>query len=101
MDLAEAHLAALDLTMRTPGIHAINVGTGRGYSVLEMVAAFKEASGREIPYRIVPRRPGDIATSLADPSLAARQLDWRAGRTLQDMCIDAWAWQARANDNAG
>ncbi len=95
MDLAEAHLAALDLTTKGTGVHAINVGTGQGYSVLEMVAAFKRASNRDIPFTIAPRRPGDVATSLANPDLAAELLNWRAKRGLDQMCADAWAWQSR------
>ena len=72
----------------------VNLGTGRGYSVLEMVKALERASGRAIPYRIAPRRPGDIAECWADPSLAQRLLGWRARRTLDDMCADAWRWQS-------
>lgn len=94
VDLALAHLAALDLTGRETGVQAINVGTGRGYSVLEMVRAFEAASGRPVPYQITPRRPGDIATSLADPSLSAARLGWTAERDLDAMCHDAWAWQS-------
>lgn len=97
MDLAEAHLAALYLTGEKSGVQAINVGTGRGYSVLEMIRAFKAASGRDIPYVLTDRRPGDIATSLADPSRAADMLNWRATRGLDDMCQDAWAWQRGRN----
>lgn len=97
MDLAEAHLAALALTGDTPGVQPINVGTGQGYSVLEMIRAFETASGREIPYVITDRRPGDIAASLADPSRAAERLGWRATRSLEDMCRDAWAWQRGRN----
>lgn len=97
VDLAAAHLAALGLTGEGPGVHAINVGTGQGYSVLEMVRAFERASGRRIPYVITDRRPGDIATSLADPSRAAERMNWRAERGLQDMCDDAWAWQQGRN----
>jgi len=99
MDLAAAHLAALGLTARGAGVHAINVGTGRGYSVLEMVAAFKRASNREIPYRIAPRRPGDVAVSLADPGLAAERLNWRAVHGLDEMCAHAWAWQTGRSDS--
>ena len=97
MDLAEAHLAALDLTGRATGAEAINVGTGRGYSVLEMIRAFEAASGCRVPYRIAPRRAGDIATSLADPSRAAERLNWRATRDLDAMCRDAWAWRRASN----
>ncbi len=97
VDLAEAHLAALTLTGASPGVHAINVGTGTGYSVLDMIRAFEAASGKEVPYEITARRPGDIATSLADPARAADQLNWRATRSLDDMCRDAWAWQRGRN----
>lgn len=97
VDLAAAHLAALDLTGKGPGVHAINVGTGQGYSVLEMIRAFERASERKIPFVITDRRPGDIATSLADPSRAADRMGWRAERGLQDMCNDAWAWQQGRN----
>lgn len=102
VDLALAHLAALDLTGRETGVQAINVGTGRGYSVLEMVRAFETASGRPVPYQITARRPGDIATSLADPALAAEQLNWTAERDLDAMCRDVWAWQSYlATRNSG
>ena len=97
VDLAEAHLAALALTGTGAGVHAINVGTGQGYSVLEMIRAFEAASGKEIPFVITGRRPGDIAASLADPSLAAERLDWCATRGLDEMCRDAWAWQRGRN----
>lgn len=94
LDLAAAHLAALELIMRETGVEAINIGTGQGYSVLDMVRAFEAASGKEIPYVITDRRPGDVATLLADPSRAAERLGWRAERDLSDMCTDAWNWQA-------
>jgi UDP-glucose 4-epimerase len=94
VDLAEAHLAALDLTLKGPGTETINVGTGRGYSVLDMVRAFEAASGKSVPYRIVPRRPGDVAIYLADPARAAKRLGWSAQRDLDAMCRDAWAWQS-------
>lgn len=97
MDLAAAHLSALALTGEGPGVHAVNVGTGRGYSVLEMIQAFEDASGRKIPYKITERRPGDIAVSLADPSRAAHRMGWRAERDLRAMCNDAWAWQRKRN----
>ena len=97
MDLAEAHLAALALTGTGTGAEAINVGTGQGYSVLDMVRSFEAACGKEIPYVITDRRPGDIATSLADPTLAENRMGWRASRTLDDMCRDAWAWQRGRN----
>ena len=97
MDLAAAHLAALDLTGQGTGVEAINVGTGQGYSVMEMLRAFEAASGREIPHVITDRRPGDIATSLADPSKAKAQMGWEATRGLDEMCETAWAWQRGRN----
>ena len=97
MDLAAAQLAALDLTARESGVQPINVGTGQGYSVLEMIRAIAAASNCEIPFVITDRRPGDIATSLADPTRAADRIGWRAERGLDDMCRDAWAWQRGRN----
>ncbi len=93
VDLARAHVAALAALPRLPGATCVNLGTGRGHSVLEVVAAFERASGRPIPYRIEPRRPGDVAESYTDPSLAQRLLGWRAEHGLDDMCRDAWRWQ--------
>ncbi len=93
-DLARGHLAALRALPGLEGARAVNLGTGRGYSVLEVVAAAAEASGREIPYEIADRRPGDIAECYADPSLAARLLSWRATRGIEEMARDAWRWQA-------
>ena len=72
-----------------------NLGTGRGYSVLEMIRAFEKASGKEVPYIIAPRRQGDIAQCYADPSLAARELGWQAERDLDAMCADTWNWQSK------
>lgn len=100
MDLAEGHVAALGkigttaapLPPTAPMV--LNLGAGRGCSVLEIVRAFEEASGQKIPCRIAERRPGDIAASYADPSLAQRLLGWKARRTLSDMCVDAWRWQS-------
>jgi UDP-glucose 4-epimerase len=94
MDLAEGHRAALDWALRDPHeILTANLGTGQGCSVLELVRAFKRASGQEIPYRIVARRTGDVAANWSDPSLAAERLGWTARRSLEDMCRDAWNWQ--------
>ena len=76
----------------------MNLGTGRGNSVLEVVHAFEKASGRKVPYRIAPRRPGDVAQCYADPSLAKELLGWQARRTLDEMCVDTWRWQS-ANPN--
>jgi UDP-glucose 4-epimerase len=94
VDLARGHLAALDRVAATSGAFTVNLGTGTGYSVLEMVRAFERASGRAVPYRIVERRPGDIAACWADPSGAARLLGWRAELGLDRMCADAWRWQS-------
>jgi len=93
VDLAEGHLAALRALDSAKGFTPYNLGTGRGYSVLEAVAAAERASGRRVPYKVVARRPGDVATCYADPSLAARALGWRATRDLDAMCRDAWRWQ--------
>lgn len=93
MDLAEGHVAALDYLGREGGLLTVNLGTGRAYSVLEMARAFAAASGREIPYRIEPRRAGDIAECWADSALAKRLLGWQAKRGLEQMCADAWRWQ--------
>lgn len=95
VDLAQGHLAALDRLAAAPGVVAYNLGTGRGHTVLEVVAAFSRASGRPIPYEIVARRPGDVAMSYADPSKARAELRWSATRTLDDMCADAWRWQSQ------
>lgn len=93
MDLALGHLAALDYLARENGLVTVNLGTGRGYSVLEMVKAYENACGKPVPYRIVGRRAGDVAQSFADPSEAARLLGWKASLGLEDMCRDAWRWQ--------
>ena len=92
MDLAEGHLAALE-HIDSYGVEAINLGTGVGYSVLDMVKAFEKASGRPVPYKIAPRRPGDIASCYASPEKAAKELNWRAKRNLEDMCRDLWNFQ--------
>jgi UDP-glucose 4-epimerase len=95
LDLADGHLAALAAIVERPGCHAWNLGTGRGSSVLDVISAFSRASGREIPYTVAPRRPGDVAASYADPALANRELGWRAGRSLDAMCADTWRWQSQ------
>jgi UDP-glucose 4-epimerase len=94
VDLAEGHVAALARLFDRPGSLTVNLGTGRGYSVLEVVRAYAAASGREVPYRIVPRRPGDVAACYADPALAAQLLGWHAQRDLDRMCADSWRWQS-------
>jgi UDP-glucose 4-epimerase len=96
MDLAAGHVKALQRLAQAPGeLLTVNLGTGRGYSVLEAVRAFEQASGRQVPYRIVDRRPGDIGACYADPSLAERLLGWKAARGLNEMCRDAWHWQSQ------
>jgi len=94
MDLAEGHVRALDKLVQDCGLVTYNLGTGRGYSVLEMIAAFEKACGRKIPYRITGRRPGDIAECFADPSMAQRELGWQAERGIEQMCADTWRWQS-------
>lgn len=94
VDLAEGHVAALDYLDKQEGLLTVNLGTGQGYSVLEMVRAFEKASGRTIPYQIGPRRPGDIAQCWADPDLAHRLLGWKTKRGLEQMCADSWRWQS-------
>ncbi len=93
MDLAEGHLNALAHLSDTPGVLVCNLGTGRGYSVLEMVSAFAAAAGRPVPCQIGPRRPGDVAACWADPTLARTLLRWEARRGLAEMCADTWRWQ--------
>lgn len=94
VDLAWGHLKALEKVMATTGIEAYNLGTGRGYSVLEMVTAFERVTGKHIPYRITDRRPGDIGICYADASKAERELGWIAEKGIEEMCIDAWRWQS-------
>ena len=98
VDLSIGHLRALEKLASGPGLVTYNLGTGRGYSVLEVVEAFEEASGQKIPYRITDRRPGDIAECYADPSKAEKELGWKAERDIHDMCRDAWNWQSRNPD---
>ena len=105
VDLAKGHIAALRLqgsrqqeNKGYPGVLTYNLGTGRGFSVLEMGRAFEKASGRKIPYRIAGRRPGDIAICYADPHLANEELGWRAERGIEEMCADAWRWQSTNPD---
>jgi UDP-glucose 4-epimerase len=93
VDLARGHLAALEALSKCAGVLTVNLGTGRGYSVLEMVRAFEVASGKRVPYRIVARRPGDVAQCYADPSLAEKVLGWRAELGIEAMCADTWRWQ--------
>jgi len=99
VDLAKGHLKALEKVMKTEGVEAYNLGTGVGYSVLDVVKNFEKATGQHIPYVIVGRRPGDVAECYADPSKAERELGWKAEKTLEDMCRDSWNWQK--NNPAG
>jgi len=92
-DLAIGHLKALEKLKEKPGVLIYNLGTGKGYSVLEMVKNFEKVSGRTIKYKILPRRPGDIAICFADPSKAKQELGWEATRDIDEMCEDAWRWQ--------
>ncbi len=101
VDLARGHLAALDRLGGLAGCVPVNLGTGRGYSVLEMVAAAERASGRPVPYRVVPRRPGDVALCYADPARARELLGWHAERDLDRMCADHWRWQSANPDGYG
>jgi UDP-glucose 4-epimerase len=93
-DLADGHVAALRRLLDQPGSLTVNLGTGRGYSVLDVVKAYAAASGRKVPYRVVPRRPGDVAACWADPTRAAQLLGWRARHDLDRMCADSWRWQS-------
>jgi UDP-glucose 4-epimerase len=97
-DLADGHLRALEVLQTLTGAHVWNLGTGQGYSVLDMVSAFEAASGMPVPYRVVSRRPGDIATCYADPAKAERELGWKARRGLDEMMRDAWHWQSMNPD---
>ncbi|MHB8092033.1 MAG: UDP-glucose 4-epimerase GalE [Syntrophales bacterium] len=94
VDLARGHLKALEALTAQPRLLTVNLGTGKGYSVLEMVRAFEKSSGREVPYEIVARRPGDVAKCYADPSLAKSLLGWEAQFDLERMCSDSWRWQS-------
>jgi UDP-glucose 4-epimerase len=98
VDLARGHLAALEKVKQSSGIDIYNLGTGRGYSVLEMVAAFEKITGRKIPYIFKDRRPGDAAVCYADPSKAKQELNWVAEFGIEEMCLDAWRWQVNNPD---
>ena len=94
VDLAKGHVAAVKYTTENKGCEVFNLGTGTGYSVLDMVNTFREVNQVELPYVIAPRRPGDIATCYADPAKSAEKLGWKAEKTLADMCRDSWRWQS-------
>ena len=95
VDLAKGHVAAVDYVCKHTGCEVFNLGTGTGYSVLDMVKTFREVNQVALPYRIVDRRPGDIGTCYADPAKSAEMLGWKAEKTLADMCRDAWNWQSK------
>ena len=95
VDLARGHVAAIDYMRQHRGESVFNLGTGTGYSVLDMVKAFEKACGRTIPYQLVDRRPGDVATVYASPDKSAELLGWKAQYSLEDMCRDTWAWQSK------
>jgi UDP-glucose 4-epimerase len=94
-DLAVGHIHAVKKLEDRPGIVTYNLGTGRGYSVMEMIRAFEKASGKKVPFKITGRRPGDIASCYADPSLALKELGWKASLDIEDMCRDTWRWQSQ------
>ena len=94
MDLALGHVKAIEKLQKKDGVSIYNLGTGKGYSVLDIVKAFEKACGKKIPYEIKDRRPGDIATCYADPAKAKNELGWEAVRGLDEMCEDSWRWQS-------
>ena len=98
VDLAKAHVKALEYLQKNKGLLIANIGTGRGYSVLEMVKAYEKASGKKIPYKIIQRRVGDIAKCFTDPAFANNALNWKATKNINEMCQDSWNWQ-RKNPN--
>ena len=95
VDLAKGHLAALDKFMENPGVAIYNLGTGKGYSVLDVIHAYEKACGHEIPYKIEARRPGDLDTTYSDPSKAERELGWKAQLGIDEMCRDSYRWQSQ------
>jgi len=95
VDLAKGHLKALEKVEKSTGVDAYNLGTGRGYSVLEVIRAFEKASGQKVPYTIVDRRPGDVAICYADPTKAKNELGWVAEKGIDEMCADSWNWQSK------
>lgn len=96
MDLAEGHLAAVQHLMgKGPQLLTLNLGSGQGHSVLDVIKAFEQASGKQVPHQLVARRPGDAATTVADPSVANRVLRWRTKRSLEEICRDGWSWQSQ------
>jgi UDP-glucose 4-epimerase len=98
VDLAQGHIAALKKIALAPGLVTYNLGTGKGYSVLELVQAFEKCTGKPLPHKFVPRRPGDVATCFADPTKVEKELGWRATKGIDEMCADAWRWQTANPD---
>ncbi len=101
VDLAKGHVKAIEGLAKLDGVNIFNLGTGVGYSVLDIIKAFSKAVGKDIPYVIAPRRPGDIAECYSDPSKAEKVLGWKAEKNLDDMCRDAWNWQTKNPDGYG
>lgn len=101
VDLAKGHVAAIDYIMKHSGAEVFNLGTGNGYSVLDMIKTFQKTNGVSVPYKIDPRRPGDLAVCYADPEKSNRILGWKAEKTLEDMCRDSWRWQKNNPDGYG
>ena len=101
VDLAHGHLLAVNKLAENPGLLIVNLGTGVGYSVLDMVKAFEKVTGKPIPYKIMPRRPGDIDECSADPSYAEQILGFKTTKTLEDMCRDAYNWQVKNPEGYG
>ncbi|MCM1082069.1 MAG: UDP-glucose 4-epimerase GalE [Clostridium sp.] len=101
VDLARGHVKAIDKLKENPGVKVYNLGTGKGYSVLDVIKAFGKACGKEIPYEIKPRRAGDIAACYADPSLVKTELGWEAEYGIEEMCEDSWRWQSANPDGYG
>ena len=93
VDLAKGRLKAVGKVLNSKGVEAYNLGTGIGYSVLDVVNSFEKASGKKVPYKVVERRAGDIGTCYADATKALRELGWKAEKDLDDMCMDSWRWQ--------
>jgi len=98
VDIAEGHVKALEMLKKNSGLITYNLGTGKGYSVIELIETFKKVSGANIPYKIAERRDGDVAVCYAECSKANKELDWKAERSLEEMCRDAWAWQVKNPD---
>lgn len=105
VDLAHGHIKALEYLLKQPADAALcepfNLGTGSGYSVLDMINTFKKVTGREVPYKITPRRSGDVAACYADPALSAQKLNWKAAKNLEEMLADTWRWQSNNPDGYG